>query len=81
MNKTKEGRFVLTLNGKGEGSVRIDCTRIQAAFMAYTLMQTLREKSRDEYEGVMEKLIREDLVGEDVDEEVKYLFELLFGGK
>lgn len=81
MNETKEGRIVLRLNEKGEGSVRIECTRAQAASMTYELMKTLREKSRDEYEGVMEKLIREDLVGEDVDEDVKDFFDMLFGGE
>ena len=79
MNKIKEERIVLTLNGKGEGSVLIECTRVQAASMTYALMQTLREKSRDEYEGVMEKLIREDLVGED--EETKDFFNMLLGGE
>lgn len=81
MNETKEGRIVLRHDGKNEGSVRIECTRVQAAIMTYKLMETLREKSREEYEAVMEKLIREDLVGEDMDEDEKDLFNMLFGGK
>ena len=81
MNETKKGRIVLRHDGKNEGSVRIECTRAQAAIMTYKLMETLRDKSREEYEAVMEKLIREDLVGEDMDEDEKDLFNMLFGGK
>ena len=81
MNETKEGRIVLRHNGKDGGSVRIECTKAQAANMTYKLLTTLRDKSRDVYESVMEAVIREDLVGEDIDEEVKDLYEFLFGGK
>ena len=76
MKKINEGKIVLTLNAKGEGSVQIECTRVQAVSMTYALMQTLREKSRDEYEEVMEKLILDDL-----DEDEKDFFNMLRGGK
>lgn len=79
MNETKEGRIVLRHDGKGEGTVRIECTNKQAAEMTFSLLHTLREKLPKVYESVMEAIIREDLVG-DMDADTLYMLELLFGG-
>lgn len=76
MNETKEGRIVLRHNGKDEISVRIECTEKQAAKMTYHLLKTIREKSRKVYEDIMANTIWEDL-----DEDEKAMFDILFGGK
>ena len=79
MKEAKNGRIMLTIDEKGNGHVMIDATKSQTKTMVYGLLNELRKISRDTYEAIMERIIRED-IKEDLRSDDKVLFDLLFGG-